>query len=379
MSRTNQSLLEQLRVTPYGLRQRQILFQLDERDYTQLAAARTYIEPHLQGIVDRFYELQLAIPEVASLIGDAESLARVQRALFRYANELLMGIVDMDYVNTRLRIGLVHKRIGVEPMFYMSAVHSLKTLLSETIYAHVPESLNPRAVDESLKKLLFFDVSLVFDTYIHGLVDEIRTEREKTEEYARGLEEQVRIRTEQLVERSRTDALTGLYNVRHLTETLNRSLHAAERRKESLCFAFIDLDDFKMVNDKYGHRRGDEVLRAVSKALLECVREEDVCFRYGGDEFCAILPRCTEAQAQEILNERLRERLATQDLRLAVRYSVGIVEARPGEFTDPELLVSAADARMYKGKGQHKGQDRGRLRDVDAAASIASRPASERT
>lgn len=361
MTRTDQSLIQQLRITPYDLRQRQMLFSLTERDSTVLRKARPYLEPHIEEIVDQFYVRQLAIPEVANLIGDSESLNRVSRALRRYISEILVGVIDMDYVNSRLRIGLVHKRIGIEPKFYTSAVHALKTLLIEAIHEFVPEAMHPRDVEVSLKKLIFFDVSLVFDTYIHGLLDEIQTERNKTEQYARDLEEQVRIRTEQLEERSRTDALTGLHNMRHLTEILNRSLRAAERREEPLCFAFIDLDGFKEINDEYGHKHGDMVLQAVAKALLETVRAEDTCFRYGGDEFCVILPRCQFDEALQIVDHRMRGKLEklTQDFSMPIRFSVGISEAVPGEYPEPDELIRRADERMYEFKAVHKQDEKG--------------------
>lgn len=355
MPRSNQSLLQQLRVTPFGLRQRQALFHLTEKDCSALNRARPFVEPHYGEIVERFYEVQLTIPEVSHLIGDAESLRRVKRALHRYVAELFAGTVDMPYINGRLRIGLVHKRIGVEPMYYLSAVQSLKTLTVEAIHRHVPQTAGLEEIEESLKKLIFFDVSLVFDTYISSVLDEIRTEREKTEQYARDLEEQVRIRTEQLVERSRTDALTGLYNTRHLKDSLNRSLYAAERRGELLCFAFIDLDGFKQINDTHGHSRGDEVLRAVADALLACVRKEDSCFRYGGDEFCVVLPRCDAAQAREILADRVQEHIDASSLGLKVAYSVGIVEAAPGEFAEADQMIQRADEEMYRLKGGKTG------------------------
>jgi diguanylate cyclase len=247
-------------------------------------------------------------------------------------------------------------------------VHALKTILIEAVYRFVPESMEPREVEGSLKKLIFFDVSLVFDTYIHSLLDEIKTEREKTEQYARDLEEQVRIRTEQLEERSRTDALTGLLNMRHLTEVLNRNLRASERRNEPLCFAFIDLDGFKEINDEYGHKHGDMVLKAVATALLESVRAEDTCFRYGGDEFCVILPRCHFDEAFRIVDQRLRGQLTVlmKDFPMQVGFSVGISEARPGAYPEADALIQRADERMYelKAVAKHSADD-----DTQAAES----------
>src|SRR5690606_40853507 len=185
MNPTEQTLLEQMRITEFEIAHRKELLLLDEDDFTRLASYRAKIEPHIDVLVDKFYTLQTGITEIALLIGDADTLTRLRAAQRRYILDLFSGLYDLEYVNNRLRIGLVHKRIGVEPKLYLAAINTLKGLLIEDIFtqiAHEPERI---AMLTALDKLFLFDITLVFETYIRSLVSEIESSKEKSEIYAK--------------------------------------------------------------------------------------------------------------------------------------------------------------------------------------------------
>lgn len=266
--------------------------------------------------------------------------------------DLFSGLYDLEYVNNRLRIGLVHKRIGVEPKLYLSAISTLKGLLSDLISQAFPSESECVRTLAALDKLFLFDITLVFETYIRSLVSEIETSKERSEHYAKMLEETVKERTQQLEELTRTDSLTGLLSVRHLNESLTRALRAAQRRFEPVTVAYIDINDFKIINDTIGHLRGDEVLRRVGAAIKQVSRMEDSCFRYGGDEFCLILPNCREELARDIYVERLNVEIkkSAPDISL----SVGIVQTGPNEYEEPDTLIHQADEKMYAAKKASK-------------------------
>lgn len=348
MNPTEQTLLEQMRITEFEITHRKELLQFDEQDVARLASYREIIESRLDTLVDRFYQQQTATTEIALLIGDADTLTRLRMAQRRYLLDLFSGQYDLEYVNNRLRIGLVHKRIGVEPKLYLAAIHTLKTLLNEDISTQLSCEPERLAMLAALDKLFLFDITLVFETYIRSLVSEIESSRKKSENYAHSLEQKVRDRTRELEELNRTDALTGLLNVRHLNELMLLSLRTCQRRAEPMAVAYLDIDNFKQINDTEGHQRGDEILRIVGNCIRQVFRAEDSCFRYGGDEFCLILPNCNESQARDIYLKRLD--LAIKERLAGLSLSIGIVQTGPEHYDEGLNLIRLADERMYAAK-----------------------------
>ena len=354
MKPTEQTLLEQMRITDFEVEHRKTLFSLSDADAQLLLSFKATIEEKIDSVVAEFYRMQTSISEIALLIGDADTLARLRSAQRRYILDLFSGVYDLEYVNNRLRIGLVHKRIGVEPKLYLSAIHTLKELLHRTVENESPVGANRNAITMAIDKLLLFDVTLVFETYIRSLVAEIETAKDKSEQYARSMEEKVKERTRQLEEMSRTDALTGLLNVRHLQEIVTTALRSAQRRFEPVSVVYIDVNDFKQINDTQGHQRGDEILRVIGQVVKETTRAEDSCIRYGGDEFCIVLNNCRQSQAHEQFVDRLlqliRERLD------GVTLSVGIAQTGPNDYVDASTLIRLADEKMYIAKREHKNK-----------------------
>lgn len=352
MKQTDLTLLEQLRITEFEIENRQRLFMITDADIRLIVESRSIVEAGLDALVDRFYELQTSVPEIALLIGDAETLQRLRNAQKRYITDLFSGVYDIDYVNNRLRIGLVHKRIGVDTTLYLSAVYILKDLLSQLLSEQIADLDRRASTLAALEKVFMFDITLVFETYIRSLLSEIETSRKKSEQYARSLEEKVKDRTRQLEQMARTDPLTGLFTVRYLDESLTRYLRAAERRLEPLSLVYIDVNDFKLFNDQEGHQRGDEILRAVGSVIRQISRVEDGCFRYGGDEFCIILPNCDYQQAKSNYCDRLVEELAKVEPGIGL--SIGVAQTGPDSYASASALLSQADSAMYQMKAQLK-------------------------
>ena len=155
-----------------------------------------------------------------------------------------------------------------------------------------------------------------------------------------------------------TDELTGIPNRRGLRSALGQTLAAAGRHGESGVLAFIDLDDFKEINDVHGHMAGDAVLRFVAKSLKQHVRPSDVVARIAGDEFAVILKRCSEKQGEErvaALQKEINQGLVTYGgTKIAISCSAG-VKAFDGT-TDPAELIEAADRAMYNNKEERKAE-----------------------
>jgi diguanylate cyclase (GGDEF)-like protein len=154
------------------------------------------------------------------------------------------------------------------------------------------------------------------------------------------------------------DFLTGLYNRRYLNDVLPPMLALAQRHDEPLAVAVVDLDHFKEVNDEYGHAAGDRVLATFGKLLRARMRRSDIACRYGGEEFCVLMPRTTAPVARAKLEQILRAWRAMRfdlggKLLTGASFSVGIAESTstPG---NAETLLNAADhcALLAKRKGR---------------------------
>jgi diguanylate cyclase (GGDEF)-like protein len=353
-NQTEQTLLEQMRISDFEVDYRKALLSFSKVDAQFLLSFLPTIEQKIDAIVAEFYEMQTSVTEIALLIGDADTLARLRSAQRHYILDLFSGLYDLEYVNNRLRIGLVHKRIGVEPKLYLSAIYTLQALLHRTIAGS--GDANAASVIMALDKLMMFDVTLVFETYIRSLVSEIETAKAKSEQYAHSMEDKVKERTLQLEEMSRTDALTGLLNVRHLQDIVTTTLRCAQRRSEPVTAVYIDVNDFKKINDTQGHQRGDEILRIVANSIKLVSRTEDSCVRYGGDEFFVLLANCQEEQANELFVNRLVQQL--NDKLPDVTLSIGLAQTGPNQYVDASTLIRMADENMYAVKHLHHSANR---------------------
>jgi diguanylate cyclase (GGDEF)-like protein/PAS domain S-box-containing protein len=149
------------------------------------------------------------------------------------------------------------------------------------------------------------------------------------------------------------DTLTGLPNRRLLDDRLRQALHLAQRRDARLAVMLVDLDEFKQVNDRFGHRAGDAVLREVAERLQACVRKADTLARQGGDEFVVVIPDLAQESDGQVVAEKILRALQAplladgDEVRLGA--SIGI-SLYPADAGDGEALLRNADVAMYRAK-----------------------------
>jgi diguanylate cyclase (GGDEF)-like protein/PAS domain S-box-containing protein len=227
--------------------------------------------------------------------------------------------------------------------------------------AHVLEPFGPEADSHTLECTLVhrdgteleFEIrhsNLMDDEHIRGIVLNSRdiSERKAFER--------------QLAHQAFHDSVTGLANRALFADRVAHALSRRSDERSPIGVMFVDLDDFKTINDSLGHPVGDSVLRQVGERLLGALRPTDTAARFGGDEFAVLLEDIEGSQHAADIAERLKEAIerpvTVEDKQLFVRASIGICLTRPGEATSPEDLLRNADVAMYMAKRDIKGSYR---------------------
>jgi diguanylate cyclase (GGDEF)-like protein len=205
-------------------------------------------------------------------------------------------------------------------------------------------------------------------TSFNGMLVMRHAGEELSEGHRRGLDAaiaflSIAIRNVQLLiethEHSVKDSLTGWFNRGHGLSTLGAELQRSKRSGAPLSILMFDVDEFKTLNDRYGHQAGDAVLVATSRQVSDLLRASDLKCRYGGDEFFVILPDTPAGGAQQVA-EHIRRTVASQPIPasgevLSVTTSIGVATARTGEL-DTEALIARADVALYRAKREGRNR-----------------------
>ncbi len=176
------------------------------------------------------------------------------------------------------------------------------------------------------------------------------------------LQEKKLLKTQQiLLEQVQKDPLTKLYNRRYFADVSKDILSIAKREKSAICVIMADIDDFKVVNDTYGHLAGDKVLKEISRRLRSISRESDIIARYGGEEFIILIPN-TELDGAQQFAEKIRATIAyppfkiDDKLSIRVTISIGLTHMHIEEDTTIENIFIRADKALYEAKNSGKNR-----------------------
>jgi diguanylate cyclase (GGDEF)-like protein len=263
----------------------------------------------------------------------------------------------------------------------------LSELLRKTLQlvdGQSPEAVNSFAIRFSEQRLAITSpdgkpFSDAERSVIEGVIELLRAVGETEARYAELEQRMLSLQRENLdlIVRNRTlsevssrDALTGLYNRWFVIEKLDSELNRALRHGSPMSLLMLDVDHFKRVNDTFGHAAGDQVLQAIGKLLRESCRVYDVAGRYGGEEFCIVLPE-TRPGNTSVVAERIRSRLAATELpcgetSIIVTASIGVAgmdTPADNEALSPAALIERADRALYSAK--NRGRNRVEMWDSD--------------
>lgn len=269
-----------------------------------------------------------------------------------WADAAFSDLIPLVFFAALLIAGVRAWRAGLRPALFFSAGIFI-VIVGYVILAIAWANPAPYASAPGFLTYAF-EAALALETLMLGIAVTERI-RETTREYDRLL-----LASREYQDMALRDALTGALNRRAFDRGLADAWRTGAVRNESLGLLMIDVDHFKLYNDRYGHQAGDECLRRIAQACASCVRGGDLFVRYGGEEFAAILPKAT-MEDLDAITRRMREAVAMlaiehQTPSGRVTISIGGAAKYASDVRSEQGLVKIADAALYNAKEQ--GRDR---------------------
>jgi diguanylate cyclase (GGDEF)-like protein/PAS domain S-box-containing protein len=355
-----QQLLEVLRINP-ALTQLHVIPLLTDgqpRGGFAIATAGPVLREQRELLEILADECSLALSR-AAISDDLRRSEGRFRSLVQNSSDLIMAIgedEEFSYVSPSVE-ALLGRRLPSERDFNLAGIlhpndrERVAVALEETRAQRGPgRRMECRVLhhDGSWRTLEVYLTNLLHDTYVRAVVV---TGRDITER--RELEDQLR-------HQALHDPLTGLANRALLRDRLEHALRARRDGRSTLGLLSIDLDNFKTINDSYGHAVGDVVLLEVTRRIAECLRPADTCARLGGDEFAVLVEKVAGTQVVTAIADRIGEMLsqpivASEGLEVTVGASIGMITTKYAT-ADAEAILRDADIALYQAKADGKGR-----------------------
>jgi diguanylate cyclase (GGDEF)-like protein len=338
-------------LSPDGWKRLFQLWLIDAATIEILRKVRPYIKDALIGQEEDFSETFRQDSQVAPALRDDVVRGEEAAALARFWQTVFADGLDEARLQQAADLGRQHFNVGLgSGHFLLASQRVLRRLVDALIAVPVPD--RAKAIDAVTRVVLLADdiaLTAYFDTSA-GQASQLEVDR-RTEQ----LRQQMRV----LEELAHVDGLTKLFNRRHFDQAFAAEIDRCARQRSPLCLLFADLDNFKQINDQYGHMIGDSLLAHVAKVLHETARRSDILARYGGEEFALVLP-ATPLDRAAIAAERLRRAIERRPMviegRAPLHVTISIGVAASAEGDSAEDLMRKADLALYRAKADGRNR-----------------------
>jgi diguanylate cyclase (GGDEF)-like protein len=319
------------------------VWRIDAETQGLLRAARSAIATALDGFEARVTRLEEGEATIAALLANPRERASVLDALRQHWRDLFGQGPSEAALARAAQIGRRHFEAAVQPRHYLALCQLLSKIVTDALIED-PNIDTPQAVD-AVGRLVMMDAEVVLGSYYGSLADLVSYEAQSE---TRSLKHRVSV----LEDMAFIDALTGLFNRRYFDRSISVEISRANRDHTPLSLLVCDIDRFKAINDGHGHPAGDRVLRCLAGVLADMGRKTDIITRFGGEEFCFVLPN-TKLEWAHLVAERVRTKveatpIAIEHGKLDVTISIGIGTYRAGDTV--AQLLQRADEALYRAK-----------------------------
>ncbi|MED1949505.1 putative bifunctional diguanylate cyclase/phosphodiesterase [Brevibacillus centrosporus] len=316
------------------------MINMTSKDLELIAKLRPVVVSQIDRITSSFYEAILDVDSLKQTVTKFTTVERLRQTLSNHLIEMFAGKIDSAFIEKRLKIAMVHQKIGLPPKWYMGSFQNLLNTLLQIIHEQSGILLETEGLREAVTKLLSFEQQIVLEAY----------------ENQNRLEEQ---QAKAIIEyQALHDELTGLPNRRMFHQALSQAIERYREEPTPFAVFVMDIDRFKLINDSLGHTYGDRFLQEVSNRIRECAEGYPVTIaRLGGDEFTLILENCDEPSLAAELAEKLVKaievpyRLQNNDYYVSASIGIAIY---PTHCASEEDLLKNADTAMYEVKKNGK-------------------------
>ncbi len=295
--------------------------------------------------------LKVANQEVDYFVGSFYSANKIiqQHSLAQLRITGIAELVD------NLKMGVAHNHRKLLP-YINQAIAQITTEQHNNIFSYVKMSDLVKQTDYGVVFRTALTLSFIILILLTAYIRTLKYNKQLAEKNHRlkQLSQELDQKNRKLAEISIRDPLTQLYNRSHLAEIIEQQIRLKHRYSTNACLLMIDIDDFKLINDKYGHQAGDEILQHFANILTHCARDSDIVARWGGEEFVLLCPETEPTEATAIAKRFQQALIDAHNHQFPeVTCSIGIAELESTSSAE-QWFVSADNAMYYaKGKGKN--------------------------